>query len=151
MREQESIRPARAGGPGTGEAADPGKKRAGGGLKSRLRTLAALHLLLMVYSFSNVFSKLAGGETFLSPRFCLFYGATLALLAVYALGWQQVIRRLPLTTAFAHKAITVVWGILWGLVIFGESWSIGKGLGALLIMAGIVLFSTDAGEEEAKK
>ena len=71
------------------------------------RAFILLHLLLLIYSFSNVFSKLAAGEAFLSMRFCLFYGASLGLLAVYALGWQQVIRRMPLTTAFAHKAATV--------------------------------------------
>ena len=39
----------------------------------------------------------------------------LAALVAYAFGWQQVIKHLPLTTAYANKAVTVVWGILLGL------------------------------------
>ena len=67
----------------------------------RALTLLALHLLLLVYSFSGCFSKTAAGQPFLSLKFILLYGGTLVILAVYALGWQQIIKRLPLTTAFA--------------------------------------------------
>ena len=105
------------------------------GKGSRFRTILMLNLLLLVYSFSNVFSKLAAGESFRSLRFCLYYGGVLLLLAVYALGWQQIIRRIPLTTAFAHKAVTVVWGILWGLLFFGERMTWATGIGAGLIIA----------------
>ncbi len=114
------------------------------------RRILALNLLLLIYSVSNVFSKLAAGEAFMSIPFCLYYGAVLLLLAVYALGWQQIIKRMPLTTAFANKAVTVVWGIVWGWLFFGEKISWGKGIGALMIMSGIILFSTDkvsTGEE----
>ena len=38
----------------------------------------------------------------------------LLALVTYAAGWQQVIKHLPLTTAYANKAVTVVWGILAG-------------------------------------
>lgn len=60
---------------------------------------------------------------------------------VYALGWQQVIKRMPLTTAFANKAVTIVWGIIWGIVFFHEAISIGKIIGAFLVIIGVVLFS----------
>jgi len=72
------------------------------------------------------------------------------LLGIYALGWQQVIRRLPLTTAYASKAITVVWGLLAGLLFFGEALTPGKVLGALLVIAGVVLFAFADGKEEGK-
>lgn len=37
-----------------------------------VRVLFFLHLLLMLYSASGIFSKLAAGQPFLSPRFCLY-------------------------------------------------------------------------------
>lgn len=103
-------------------------------------TLLALHGLLLLYSGSDVASKAAAGTEFLSPAFCLFYGAVLVLLALYALGWQQVIKHLPLTTAYANRAITIVWGIFWGCVLFGEQVTWGKVVGAAIIICGIVLF-----------
>lgn len=111
------------------------------------KILLKLHLILMIYSLSGVCSKLAAGEAFLSVRFCLFYGAVILLLGVYAIAWQQVIKRMPLTTAFANKAVTTMWGLVWGLLFFHERITLGKVLGAALVIFGVVLFST--AEQEA--
>ena len=107
----------------------------------RIRTLFLLHLLLMVYSMSGLFSKLAAGVIFLSPTFCLFYAGVLALLGLYAIGWQQILKRLPLTTAYSNRAVAIVWGIIWGCLFFSEPVTIQKIIGALLIISGVVLFS----------
>ena len=109
-----------------------------------------LHLLLLLYAASSVCSKLAAGADFLSPRFLLCYGAALLLLAIYALGWQQVIKRLPLTVAYANKAVTVIWGLLAGLLFFQEPLTVRKLLGAALVIAGVVLFAFSDDKPEAK-
>ena len=114
-------------------------------MKSSTRVLLALHLLLAVYSVSSVFSKLAAEAAFLSWEFVLCYGAVLAILAIYALGWQQIIKRMPLTTAYANKAVTIVWGIVFGMLLFGETVTPLMLLGALVIVAGIVLYAFEEG------
>ena len=107
----------------------------------------ALHLLLMAYSVSGIFSKLAAEQDFLSFKFCLYYAGIIAILGIYAIGWQQIIKRMPLTTAFSNKAVTVVWGILWGVLFFGETLSTGKVIGAALVIGGVVLFAVSDEEE----
>ena len=109
--------------------------------KTTIKTLIGLHGMLMVYSMSGICSKLAAGESFLSALFCIYYAVIIVLLGVYAIGWQQVIKRIPLTTAFANKAVTVVWGIVWGWFFFGESITPGKLIGAGMVIAGVVLFA----------
>lgn len=109
--------------------------------KTTIKTLIGLHGMLVVYSMSGICSKLAAGESFLSARFCIYYAVIIVLLGVYAIGWQQVIKRIPLTTAFANKAVTVVWGIVWGWFFFGESITLGKLIGAGMVIAGVVLFA----------
>ena len=96
-----------------------------------------------------MFSKLAAGEAFLSLRFCLFYGGLILLLMVYAFVWQQVIKHLPLTTAFANKAVVVVWGIVWGFLIFREHITAGKVCGAALVICGVVLYAVSGDKEKA--
>jgi len=96
---------------------------------------------------SGICSKKAASTEFLSMEFCLYYGAVIALLGLYAIGWQQIIKRVPLTTAFSNKAITIVWGIIWGMVFFHESISIGKVLGAAIVIAGVVLYAYADREE----
>ena len=107
-----------------------------------------LHILIAFYSLAGVFSKLASAESFLSIRFCLFYGGVLVLLGVYAIAWQQIIKKLPLTTAFANKAVTMVWGLVWGALIFCEAITPGKLAGVALVIAGVLLFSQADKEAE---
>lgn len=85
-------------------------------------------------------------EKFLSPHFCLYYAIIILLLGFYAIGWQQIIKRLPLTTAFANKAVTVVWGIIWGAVFFQEKVTIGKVIGAILVILGVVVYANADGK-----
>ena len=67
---------------------------------------------------------------------------------VYAIGWQQVIKRLPLTMAYANRAVTIVWGIIWGLLFFNEKLNVGKIIGAVIVIAGVLLYVTESDEGE---
>ena len=72
----------------------------------------------------------------------MLYGLLLVSLAVYALLWQQVLKKLPLNLAYASKSVTLIWGMMWGALIFNETISVGNIIGALLILAGIILMVT---------
>lgn len=114
-------------------------------------TLIFLHVILLIYSTSGFMSKFAARETFMSTGFIAWYAGMLGVLAVYAVGWQQILKWLPLTVAFANKAITVVWGMFWGLLLFGEQITLYKIIGAIVVIAGIVLFAIADGQERAQK
>ncbi len=105
----------------------------------KTKSFLLLHILLLVYSMGSICSKMAGKAEFLSVSFFLYYGLVLVILAAYAVFWQQILKIIPLTTAYASKAVTVIWGLLWGLLFFGETLTIQKVLGAAVIIAGIVL------------
>lgn len=107
----------------------------------KIEWLFLLHILLLVYSASSICSKLAAQEVFMSLPFCIYYGLLIVLLGLYAIGWQQIIKHLPLTIAFANKAVTVVWGIVWGIVIFHEQVSVIQIVGACLVAIGVILFA----------
>lgn len=109
----------------------------------------ALHLLLLLFSLTTVLSKLAAGEDFLSLRFCLFFGGEFVLLGIYALGWQQILKRLPLTLAYTNKAVTLVWSMVFGVLLFHETVSLKQVIGCALAVAGVVLFVRADGEEAA--
>ena len=100
-----------------------------------------LHLLFVFYSFAGICSKMAAAENYASVNFWFYYTLLLFFLGLYAFGWQQIIKVLPLSTAFANKAITVTWGLVWGKLLFNEIITIGKLIGISFIIIGIVLFS----------
>lgn len=100
-----------------------------------------MHFVLLVYSFVALLSKTAASQT--GIRFLLCYGAVLVCLGIYAILWQLILKKYPLTTAFANKAIVVVWGIFWGWLFFGEQITWQKVAGAAVIIAGIVTVVKD--------
>ena len=117
-------------------------------MNKNTKTILALNVLLMFFSLGGIFSKLASKQPFLSLKFILCYGALLFIMFVYAIGWQQVIKRLPLTMAYANRAVTIVWGIIWGLLFFNEKLNVGKIIGAVIVIAGVLLYVTEFDEGE---
>ena len=109
---------------------------------NRLPSFVLLHAMLLVYSIAAVFSKNAAQYEFISLGFVLWYSGMIALLGLYAIGWQQVLKRLPLTTAYVNKGITIIWGFLWGVLLFDELISIKMLIGAAIIIAGLTLVVT---------
>ncbi|MDO4483870.1 MAG: EamA family transporter [Clostridia bacterium] len=109
-------------------------------MKTKAKWLTALHIVLFIYAAGSLMSKIAAGQAVMSLPFILLYGGVLLTLFVYAVGWQQVIKHLPLTTAYANKAVTVIWGILFGLIFFGEQLTPRRMIGAAIILGGIILY-----------
>lgn len=107
--------------------------------REKIRSYVCLHLLLLFYSFGAVCSKMAGKAEVLSLEFIAFYGLVLLDLFVYAIVWQQTLKKMPLVTAYANKAITVIWGLLWGMLIFKETITIWNIIGAIIIIIGIYM------------
>lgn len=103
------------------------------------KTYLGLHILLMFYAIGGIFSKSASGETFLSTKYLLYYGALLLILVVYAVFWQMILKKIPLTVAMANKSVTVIWGLIYGWLFFDEKISLMNVIGAAIIMIGIVI------------
>lgn len=108
-----------------------------------------LHLVLAVYSVLGIASKFASKEPILSFKFMILYGVVILNLFFYAIVWQQLLKQIPLITAYANKAVTVVWGMIWGAVFFKEEITIQKGIGAAVIIVGVYLVvSNDNSKKE---
>ncbi len=107
------------------------------------RDFIILHITLFFYSIGSVFSKLASNQKFLSLKYIFSYGMVLILLFGYALVWQQLLKKIDLTVAYINKAIVIVWGILWGVLFFGEKIRWNMALGAFIIIMGIGMVAGD--------
>ena len=112
----------------------------------KIKPYIMLHLLLLVYSCCGIFSKTAGGKEFLSVEWCFFYGMTIVLMGVYALFWQKILKHIPLNIAFANKAVTIIWGMVWSALFFNETITVGKLIGAAVVFLGVII--TITGEEK---
>lgn len=111
---------------------------------NKINKFVWLHLLLLLFSFCAVFTKLAAQNEFLSVKFIIFYGISIFILGIYAILWQQILKQFKLTTAFFNKAITVVWGMIWGAIFFKEQITIKMIIGVIIVLIGVGLVVTDS-------
>lgn len=96
-----------------------------------------LYIGIFIYSVSALLGKAASFYPIQSLPFYLIYGCSLSLLVLYALLWQQVLKVFPLTTAYANRPMATVFGILWGVLFFGEELTGKMIVGTILILVGI--------------
>lgn len=108
-------------------------------LSRKLGKYFLLHFALVLYSLTSVLSKSAGEFPLVSWQFIFIYGSVIMLLLLYAVLWQQVLKRMPLSVAFANKSVVIIWGIVWGVLFFHEEVQWKVFVGMVLIIAGIIL------------
>lgn len=119
--------------------------------KTSLWVLLLLHGGLLISSLSGVCSKKAALSEPFSMRFVFWYGLVLVSMFVYAVLWQQVLKRMDLTTAYANKPVSLVWAMVWGVLLFQETITGRMVLGAAVIFAGIYLVVTSENGQDQKK
>jgi len=103
------------------------------------KTYILLAVSLIIQSFSSVFIKLAGKQEFLSVYFILYYVLALFCLGVFAVMWQIILEKLPLSTAYMRKGVTYVLIMIWSVVLFGEHITVWNIIGCILIIAGVTV------------
>lgn len=112
--------------------------------KTGIKQILLLQAIIIVYTFSGVFGKLAtNGNEWFSPAFILYVFLDLAVLGVYALLWQQALKRFDLHVAYANRAMATVWGLIWAYLIFGEAITVWNIVGTVIILAGTFLVNSD--------
>ncbi|MBP3272394.1 MAG: EamA family transporter [Ruminococcus sp.] len=111
-------------------------------MKQHGKRIFLLQLLMLLMSFGGVLSKKAASEKFLSFKWMALYGGMLLILMIYAVLWQQILKKMKLSTAYACKAVTVVWGMVWGVLFFNEQLTAKQLIGGALVVAGVILVAS---------
>ena len=100
-----------------------------------------LHLNILLFSLTSVFSKFASIQYnrhgLSSPLLYLFLFLMVANCGIYAITWQQVIKKFSLSTAYANKSVYLLWSQIWAVVIFHENLSIQNIIGILVVLFGV--------------
>lgn len=99
--------------------------------------------IVLIYTLSGVAAKLASGYPFLSLPFIFYYGIEIMILGVYAILWQQIIKRVDLSIAYANRAIALLWSMLWAAMLFHEQITWNNIVGVLIVIAGTIIVNSD--------
>lgn len=109
----------------------------------KIKNYMLLHLTVMLFSFTSVFSKFAsgyynsGGLT--SPLLYVFLFLMLMTCGIYALVWQKVIKKFDLNVAYANRTVYIIWSQIWAAVIFHESLSVNNIIGMVVVFIGVLV------------
>lgn len=116
-----------------------------------IKNILILQLVVVVYTLSSVVAKFATGKELFSFSFFLFYGLEIAILGVYAILWQQMIKRFDLSIAYANRAMALLWSALWAVVLFHETLNEKQIAGIALVIVGTVIVNTDTSAKQEDK
>ena len=95
----------------------------------------------LIYSTTGIFTKFASGEEFLSMTYIFFLSMVIVAMGIYAIMWQLILKRVPLSQAYLYKSMTVLFSLFFAFSIFNEEVTLKNMLGAVLIISGIIVNS----------
>jgi len=117
--------------------------------KLSLKTILILQMAVLLYTLSSVAGKFASAYSFLSFPFVAFYGAEIAILGIYAIIWQQIIKRVDLSIAYTNRSLSLMWSMIWSALFFKEAITIKNVIGVMIIIIGVMIVNGTEKEEEA--
>ncbi len=106
-----------------------------------IQNVLFLILLFAIYSLSGVFSKIASRYTFISPQYILCVCAIIGLLGFYAIMWQIVLKKIPLSKAYLFKSIGIIFSMIYAAFLFNEPFTINNIIGSSMIISGVSILS----------
>ena len=112
-------------------------------MRIHIRHIALLIGINLLYASVTLFTKFAAQQEFMSILYCLALFGAIGIMGVYAVCWQQVLKRIDLSTAYMFKGTSLIFVMLLAYALFGEAITIMNIIGAVVIVLGIILYAKE--------
>lgn len=106
------------------------------------KLILLLQLAILLFAGCTLLMKVAAQYETFSWDWILLFGAGLVILGSYALVWQQFLKRLPLVTVYANRAVVMFWSMIFGALFFHETIRWNMIAGVAIIFVGVYLVVT---------
>ncbi len=107
-----------------------------------------LQVAFFIYALSSFFSKFATYNNSEIMLIAIRYSISIIFLGIYAIIWQQVLKRMNLSLAFSNKGIVIIWGLILGTLFLNEHITLGKIVGSIIVIFGIIILMSEKKEEK---
>ncbi|MCR5626356.1 MAG: EamA family transporter [Lachnospiraceae bacterium] len=115
--------------------------------KEKIIIFLLLQVMNILYSLDSVMIKMVSvrweKNGLFSVSTLLLLTAAFAVLALYALLWQNILSRVDLTVAYMCKGMIIFWGMLWAFLFFKEKITLFNIIGTVIIFCGTYLVTTN--------
>jgi drug/metabolite transporter (DMT)-like permease len=112
-------------------------------MKKRYLDFLMLQSTFLLFSFSAILFKKATEYEIRSNEFILCVSLGLVVMVVYAVLWQQMLKKFSLTVAFSNKVVMYFWMLIWAVLFFREAVTIWNIIGLCVISIGVIVVSLD--------
>jgi drug/metabolite transporter (DMT)-like permease len=112
-------------------------------MKTTVKHYVFLHTAFLLYSIIMIYMKWISKYSVGSISFFIAYFVLVVFLFIYAIIWQQVIKFFPISKAYSHRGVIILWTLLWSVFFFNEVIKWNNIIGAIIIIIGIVVVSKD--------
>lgn len=110
---------------------------------TKLATYSSLVGINLLYACVTLFTKYASQQEMGSMAYCLGLAGAIGVMGAYAICWQQILKRVELSTAYMFKGTSLIFIMLFAFALFGEQITIMNIVGAAVIITGIILFAKE--------
>ena len=110
-------------------------------MKFEIKHIIALLGINLLYACVGICTKMAALQPTMSWPYILWFCGAVAVIGIYAILWQQVLRRIELSSAYLFKGSTLIFTMLFAALIFGETITIPNIIGSVIIITGITLLA----------
>lgn len=116
-----------------------------------IKNILMLQAVVVIYTLNSIVAKFAQNVEMLSFKFFLAYGLEVAILGVYAICWQQMIKKFDLSVAYANRAMAILWTALWALIIFKDTIGLKQAIGIGLVVIGTIVVNWSKKEQNKEE
>lgn len=110
-------------------------------MKTNIQTWIILIVAYIIYASTSIFTKMASLQPIMSKAYLFWIIGAVFVMGVFAVIWQQIISRIPLSIAYMFKGLTLLFVLLISFFLFNEPITLMNCIGSLLVIGGISLFS----------
>lgn len=101
----------------------------------------SLVLVYLFYASISVIMKYTGLQQPLTMEWCVGFVLLVATLGVYAIAWQQILKRIELGVAYMFKGLSLFFIMVLLAICYGEPITPMKLLATGIIIVGIALYA----------
>lgn len=105
----------------------------------KIKDYIFLHICILWYTMTSLLSKTASGFEPFSWQYILCFIGIFFTLGSYAILWQQAIKKFTPSVGYSNKSVSLIWTMIFSAIIFGERITLYNIVGALFIIAGVIM------------
>jgi drug/metabolite transporter (DMT)-like permease len=76
-------------------------------------------------------------------KFLFWFGMEFVVLGIYAILWQQMIKRFELSIAYANRSMAVVWSMIWAVIFFHDTITLKNIVGVCFVVIGTLIINLE--------